>query len=584
MAAVFPRPLDRFLQITRRLKPPQAVARIHRAIRPVTVPGRGSDAEADRTRWARGPGYRRPFVWGVFPGNTPREILAGRFTLVGKTLDLGTGGGPARGIRWGADEATVHWKKMLHAFDWLGHLPPEQARGLLRAYVEEMPRDRNDKAWDAWTAAFRVQSVIRWHAEHGADEDLAPAVARWANHVAANLEWRIMGNHLLKDALALSLAGRFLDGPASPRWRRRGDRLVMRLLRTHVLPDGGHEELAPMYHSLILYDLMDLLSCAGPDDEVRPHLERAVRAMATFLRGTIHPDGQIANLNDSGFDIAPAPDILLEKAASLGCAAAPVPPSWREYPDFGVRVIEGGPWWLIFDAGPAALEYLPAHGHADTLTLEASFEGRRLLVDTGVSTYEGGPDRDRERGTGAHNTALIAGTNSSDTYREFRMGRRAYVTGVTGSGPCAAPWVEASHDGYRDLPGAPVHTRRVAVEPPGTLLVRDVVTGGRPHEWEVRWHLAPGWSAAPHPEAPGAWVLAESGEPRVLARCSGGETRVAPARVCLRFGHAEGSSVLICRALDPRGAIEWRFAPLGARDPRRVDVRDRALGDERQGQ
>src|SRR6267378_2144734 len=62
---------------------------------------------------------------------------------------------------------------------------------------------------------------------------------------------------------------------------------------------------------------------------------------------------------------------------------------------------------VLFDAAPIGPDYQPGHAHADTLSLEVSHRGRRVLVNSGTSTYERGPERAKERGTAAHNTIVI---------------------------------------------------------------------------------------------------------------------------------------------------------------------------------
>src|SRR5690606_31821478 len=106
----------------------------------------------------------------------------------------------------------------------------------------------------------------------------------------------------------------------------------------------------------------------------------------------------------------------------------------------------------VFDAGPLGPDYLPAHGHADTLTFELSLNGQRVVVDSGVSTYETGPQRDRERSTAAHNTVTIDGENSSEVWASFRVGRRASVFDVRTAEGEDDIVVSATHDGYRSLP------------------------------------------------------------------------------------------------------------------------------------
>ena len=87
--------------------------------------------------------------------------------------------------------------------------------------------------------------------------------------------------------------------------------------------DGGHEERSPMYHSLLLESLLDLLNLA----RVRP--ERASRELIQSLEAVssrglaalalcCHPDGQVALFSDSALDIAPRFEALAEYAHALG--------------------------------------------------------------------------------------------------------------------------------------------------------------------------------------------------------------------------------------------------------------------------
>ncbi len=60
----------------------------------------------------------------------------------------------------------------------------------------------------------------------------------------------------------------------------------------------------------------------------------------------------------------------------------------------------------LCDCAPVGPDYLPAHAHADTLSFELSLCGRRLLVNSGTSQYGTDGERQRQRGTAAHNSVL----------------------------------------------------------------------------------------------------------------------------------------------------------------------------------
>ena len=71
-----------------------------------------------------------------------------------------------------------------------------------------------------------------------------------------------MGNHLIANAKALIYAGVFFKGKEADDWLKAGLGILDDEIVEQVLEDGGHFELSPMYHSIILEDILDLLNVA----------------------------------------------------------------------------------------------------------------------------------------------------------------------------------------------------------------------------------------------------------------------------------------------------------------------------------
>jgi hypothetical protein len=139
------------------------------------------------------------------------------------------------------------------------------------------------------------------------------------------------------------------------------------------------------------------------------------------------------------------------------------------------------------------------HAHADLLSFDASHGRHRVVTDTGTLLYDPGPDRQRIRGTAAHNTLQIDGQEQLEAWGSFRVGRRGRAR-VQARGALPGPggtwqWVSASHDAWERLPGRPRHHRLVAVGGPG-ILVLDAVLGSGRHEVESHVHEHPD-NAAP---------------------------------------------------------------------------------------
>lgn len=145
-------------------------------------------------------------------------------------------------------------------------------------------------------------------------------------------------------------------------------------------------------------------------------------------------------------------------------------------PDSGYVRLQNEKAVVICDAAPTGLDYLPGHAHADTLSFELSLNGHRVLVNGGTSTYELGAERQRQRGTAAHNTIVVDGQDSSEVWGGFRVARRARTFGVNWGEEKGSVWLEASHDGYLRLAGRVIHLRRWVLGADG-LLIEDRLKG-----------------------------------------------------------------------------------------------------------
>jgi uncharacterized heparinase superfamily protein len=305
-----------------------------------------------------------------------------------------------------------------------------------------------------------------------------------------NLEYHLMGNHLFTNAKALVYAGLYFDGPEAERFLRTGLDIVARQIGEQILLDGGHFERSPMYHAAALEDQLDLLNLLQAARQPVPQSwTQLIARMQHWLDVMEHPDGEISLFNDAALGIAPSGAELRDYATRLGHAPrAANCASLVLLPDSGYARLSCGPFCLIADCAPLGPDYLPAHGHADTLSFELSIDGRRALVNSGTSEYGSSAERQRQRGTAAHNTVMVDGENSSEVWSGFRVARRARVR-VLKAEDGDAPALTAEHDGYIRLRGRNLHRRRWALRP-GSLRIEDEVTGAFKRA-EAFFHLHP---------------------------------------------------------------------------------------------
>ncbi|MCW2909981.1 MAG: Heparinase family protein [Actinomycetia bacterium] len=448
---------------------------------------------------------------------------------------------------WEQAGAPSLWRFHLHYWDWAWRLASEPDRADARAWFAAMWRSwhvqvaagRGD-AWLPYPAALRAWSYCGLHRDLVAGSQIEASfmadLSAHAGFLRRNLELDVGGNHLIKNLKALAgLAVFFGDA------RRLGQALdqLTSQLAVQVLPDGGHYERAPAYHCQVLADLVDvaeLVRCTG--QVPAPELLDAIDRMRSWMRCVLAPDGQVPLLND-GYPVDP------ELVAALRPGLPPAEPL-LVLPDSGLVRAAAGSWRLLADVGAPCPDELPAHAHADTLSCLVQVGGIPLLVDTGTSTYTPGPVRNYERSTAAHNTLEVDGADSTEVWGAFRAARRAQVTDLA---TCIAHGgvltAEAVHDGYRRLPGRPVHRRRWMLTETG-LRVEDYVTGRGRHAAVVRWHLAPGSELQLN--GAGAVVTSPAGEFRVTVSATGPITLATETgQVASGFSRTVGAPVLACR-------------------------------------
>ena len=386
------------------------------------------------------------------------------------------------------------WLYNLHYHEFLWELEFEQAREVVLDWVANHESGATQAGWEAyptslrlanWCAIFFGRDRSRTRMDEQFCERLWASIYEQAEHLRRNLEWHLLGNHLLENAVALSLVGSCFEHQAAKAWFGKGCAILEQELPEQVLADGGHFERSPMYQCRVLYALLLLSATGDPllNELVRPYLG----CLAGSLAAVTHPDGGIALLNDSAFGIYPKPRELLERAgvSSPRVGVFTLPESGY----YGDRTGDGN--YILCDAGAIGPDYQPGHGHADLFSFELSLQGERVVVDSGVSTYEAGPMRDYCRSTRAHNTVEIEGEDQVELWAAFRVGRRcrprevewkAYENGFELSG---------RHDGYRHLPGRPVHARTFRWQSQGRLEIHDRVDAEHPLRSVARLHFHP---------------------------------------------------------------------------------------------
>jgi hypothetical protein len=411
--------------------------------------------------------------------------------------------------------------------------------------------------WEAFALSLRIVNWLKFlirNAERaealGEGKTVQVLLASLRSQTLAlesRLETHLLANHLLKNIKALMFAGALLDAPESSRWWGKGEKLLRRELAEQILPDGGHFERSPMYHAEVLEDLLDLqglVEACGRTGNGAQKLSPCVTAMANFLRCVLHPDGEIPLFNDSALGVAPPTQGLLTRAGVSVQVPSNACPEVTVLPETGYGVVrdpssESG---LIFDCGPLGPDYQPGHGHCDVLSYELSLHGQRVVVDTGVSTYEACAERHYERSTSAHNTLRIDGEEQAEIWASFRLGRRPRVGRVEGGEIREFQFVRGEQYAYQ--PRGVIHSRMIVLTPRKCWVVVDLLSGEGKHLVEsfIHFHPAVGVQVLNNPTsnnlgtAATCWAIRFSEKQYFLTTLGHGEVEAQQSWYAPEFG------------------------------------------------
>ena len=446
--------MSRVFNTVRYLKPVQVCGRIYRP-KPRTI-GAGS---TPRTCTLAGPWI--PGVGRENPQTGPNQF---RFLNDERRIET-----------WNDAGIPKLWLYNLHYFD-------SPTAGLIRKWIIENPAGQGN-GWEPYPLSLRICNWIKWHLSGNLlEKAVLESLALQASYLAQSIEYHLLGNHLFANAKALVFAGAFFEGSAAAEWLGCGLRILAAQVPEQVLEDGGHFERSPMYHSLILEDVLDLINLGRTYPGLLPNWSEVAGRMLSWLQQMTHPDGQIAFFNDAAFGVAPEPAALIRYADRLG-----IQPRQRPLGESGYIRLENGGAVVFFDAAPIGPDYQPGHAHADTLSFELSIGGRRAIVNSGISTYENSAERLAQRSTPAHNTIRLDSEDSSEVWSAFRVARRARPLDV---GTDRRSFAEAAHDGYKRLKDPAIHRRRLELHP-DRLVVTDEIQARGEHAVELFFHLHP---------------------------------------------------------------------------------------------
>jgi len=392
---------------------------------------------------------------------------------------------------WNANNQDKLWLYNLHYFDDLNAINSKQRTdwhtSLIQNWIENNPQGFGN-GWEPYPSSLRIINWIKWflldlNSNNNINQMWLDSLVIQTRFLSKNIEYHLLGNHLFSNAKALVFAGLFFKEEEADNWYQLGISIISNELSEQVLSDGGNFELSPMYHAIFLEDLLDLVNIHQAYNMSLPdNLVNKILQMLQWLKAMCHPDMEIAFFNDSTLGTAPSFDELLSYSDRLGIIFKSNQFNRLTHlEESGYIRVEDENMVIISDVADIGPNYIPGHGHADALSFELSLFSKRVIVNSGISTYEMGEDRYKQRSTEFHSTITIDNQNSSEVWSGFRVANRAKVFNIKKSEDINSVKFSACHDGYKKFKEGVLHYRHWSVSN-NLIKIVDTIEGKGVHK------------------------------------------------------------------------------------------------------
>ena len=435
-----------------------------------------------------------PFVAG--------EIINGRFTLAGRTLE--TGGTSPFGLEMPSED----FEAKLHSFGWLRDFRATKddpcfakAQGITGDWIAAYRRPDKTIVWQPDIVAQRLiawlshSPVILRGAEMGFYRRFLKSLGVHVNFLKSVAATATDGHVRMRIRIALAVAS--LAMPAkTAQILRAGHHLDLELDR-QILPDGGHVSRNPRVILELLLDLLPLRQTyVNLGHELPARLIPAVDRMFPALRFFRHQGGELALFNGATATLATELASVLRYDETSGQPFKALP--YMQYQRLSVSGTV-----IIMDTGKAISAETSAHAHGGCLSFEMSSGMHRFIINSGAPRNVSGEYRQLARTTAAHSTVTINDKSSVNFSTSEYLG--SIITGgvskieVTRKEEGQGENLTARHDGYLKSLGL-LHERDLQLSSGGGLILgRDRLVkpdGGDPESTAelvavARFHIHP---------------------------------------------------------------------------------------------
>lgn len=327
-------------------------------------------------------------------------------------------------------DETPLWKFNLHYFEYLIGLAVRYKETnstvyitaiekIFDSYIESNPFPATYAASLQITNLLIVLDILDDNVQRQVSDKIYHYLYKIYRRLLAGMEVHLLGNHYYENLKAVIFASYVFN---ESKVYDVALKKLKKQTQEQFLPDGMHFELSPMYHKIMLENLIRITCCFNETVNMPKWLydtiQRAINALAYLEEGV----ERTPLFNDAGDNVSKSYKQLLSAAKRLYGIE---PERISGLQSAGYYRLNSSNISVLVDVGEIGPDYLPGHGQCDCLSFELYIKGNPLFVNSGTYQYQG-KLRNYFRSTSAHNTVKIGNTEQSECWKEHRVGRRIH--------------------------------------------------------------------------------------------------------------------------------------------------------------
>lgn len=349
-----------------------------------------------------------------------------------------------------------------------------------------------------WIITYYILDKV---SENDFREDIIKSVIASIEYVSKNLsKYSSANNHLILEAVIMSIVGYCLDGEYNQDWFKKGYNILEKEISLQFNDDGVNKEQALHYQAFVIDAMLQYNFFLRKIGE-KPIGEEIIYNSLKFI-GSLRADKFNFDYGDS--DDAKIISFSCEKKNYYQYILELGSIYYKEkfiefdsisnevkfisginkidelknveyeksklYREGGYLVINNNNDNLLMDVGELGFGAIAAHGHADALSIIYYNKNNPIIIDSGTYIYNIENEyRNYFRSTEAHNTLCYKGLNQSEIKGPFLWGKRANVKVIEYIEKDDFIKIKAFHDGYSPL----IHTRELEYYFNNKIVIRD---------------------------------------------------------------------------------------------------------------